>query len=163
MTNKIIRLWTFLPYRLTYSCGASWDSSLGRSCGHIFVVRSSPRIVDYLHPNTGGAVFSTASSKAEVLVNWCFRFLPLNKWQQWQQQHKDILLAVCQIPGLGEKKLRQLLNKMDTIRKISRLCNYCGSWNHDLWSTFHLPAAKPKRSCRPLDRMNNIPPSHWNS
>jgi len=34
--------------------------------------------------------------------------------------HKDILLAVCQIPGLGEKKSRQLLNKMDSIRKISR-------------------------------------------
>ena len=34
--------------------------------------------------------------------------------------HKDILLAVCQVPGLGEKKSRQLLNKMDTIRKISR-------------------------------------------
>lgn len=34
--------------------------------------------------------------------------------------HKDILLAVCKVPGLGEKKSRQLLNKIDTIRKLSR-------------------------------------------
>ena len=34
--------------------------------------------------------------------------------------HKDILLAVCKVPGLGEKKSRLLLNKIDTIRKLSR-------------------------------------------
>jgi len=34
--------------------------------------------------------------------------------------HKDLLHAVCKIPGMGEKRSRTLLQKLDSIRKIAR-------------------------------------------
>ena len=37
--------------------------------------------------------------------------------------HKDLLLAVCKIPGMGEKRSRTLLQKMESIRKIARARN----------------------------------------
>jgi len=40
--------------------------------------------------------------------------------QPSMRQHKDLLLAVCKIPGMGEKKSRTLLKKLDTIKKIAR-------------------------------------------
>merc|ERR1712202_61055 len=43
--------------------------------------------------------------------------------QPSSRQHKDLLLAVCKIPGLGEKKSRNLLQNMDSIRKIARARN----------------------------------------
>lgn len=36
---------------------------------------------------------------------------------------KDLLLAVCKIPGMGEKRSRNLLQKMESIRKIARARN----------------------------------------
>ena len=34
--------------------------------------------------------------------------------------HKDILVSVCEIPGMGEKRSRQLLTKFSSLKKISR-------------------------------------------
>jgi len=51
-----------------------------------------------------------------------FQVQPLTH-QPSSRQHKDLLLAVCKIPGLGEKKSRNLLQKMDSIRKIARARN----------------------------------------
>lgn len=48
---------------------------------------------------------------------------PPNNQQSSTRQHKDLLLAVCKIPGMGEKKSRTLLQKMDSIRKIARARN----------------------------------------
>ena len=36
------------------------------------------------------------------------------------RQHKDLLHAVCKIPGMGEKRSRTLLQRLDSIRKIAR-------------------------------------------
>ena len=48
-----------------------------------------------------------------------FRCSPKKFSEHRKNLHKDILLLVTKVPGLGEKKSRQLLKKFDSLRKIS--------------------------------------------
>ena len=59
--------------------------------------------------------FQLADSKSNP-----FQFSVQKSGEKSSTVHKDILLAVCKIPGLGEKKSRNLLNSFDSLRKISR-------------------------------------------
>ena len=49
-----------------------------------------------------------------------FRGSPKNSTESQRNIHKDILLSVTKVPGLGEMKSRKLLSKFDSLKKISK-------------------------------------------
>ena len=66
MTNKFIRLWTFLPIRLVFPRGASeTEPNPGRQACTNFCGKVYSEVCGLSHPNinNGGAVISTTSSK----------------------------------------------------------------------------------------------------
>ena len=49
-----------------------------------------------------------------------FRGSPKKSTERQKNLHKDILLSVTKIPGLGETKSRKLLKSFDSLKKISK-------------------------------------------
>ena len=49
-----------------------------------------------------------------------FRGSPMKSTESQRNIHKDILLSVTKVPGLGEMKSRKLLSKFDSLKKISK-------------------------------------------